>query len=77
MEYGVEVVQSNGTVVEPAVRDDTHSNKEVLCVTLSWVVHVAPQQTKVVKVTVKQPESGLEAPVVGVVTHSEGILATQ
>ena len=34
VEYGVQVVHSNGTVVEPVDRDITHS-KKVLCITLS------------------------------------------
>ena len=76
VEYGVQVVHSNGTVVEPAGRDITHS-KEVLCITLSQVVHLAPQQTKVVRATVQGPGSDSETPVVGVVTPTEDILAKQ
>ena len=73
VEYGVQVVHSNGTVVEPAGRDITHSK----CITLSQVVHLAPQQTKVVRATVQGPGSDSETPVVGVVTPTEGILAKQ
>ena len=53
VEYGVQVVHANGTVVRPADRSSTVSCKEVLCVTLSQVVHLAPQQTKVVRATVE------------------------
>ena len=45
-EYGVQAVHANGIVVDPADRDGITSSKEVLCVTLSQVVHLAPQQTK-------------------------------
>ena len=51
MDYGVQVVHANGTVVEPVDRN-TVCSKKVLYVTLSQVVHLAPQQTKVVKATV-------------------------
>jgi len=53
VEYDVQVVHANGTVVKPADRDSTVSAKEVLCVTLSQVVHLAPQQTIVVRATVE------------------------
>jgi len=49
VEYGVQVVHANGTVVEPVEIDSTVSSKEALCVTLLQVVHLAPQQTKVVR----------------------------
>ena len=59
--HGVQVVHANGTVVEPADRDCTSSSKEVLCVTLSQVVHLAPQQTKVVRATVEGTVSNRQA----------------
>ena len=68
---------ANGTVVEPADRDVTTSSKEVLCVTLSQIVHLAPQQTKVVRVTVEGAVSNRQASAIGVVTPSEATLAQQ
>ena len=77
MDYGVQVVHVNGTVVEPVDRD-TVCSKKVLCVTLSHVVHLAPQQTKVVKATVQQQsDSDSQSTVIGVVTPSEDVLAKQ
>ena len=73
-EYGVQVVHANGTVIEPIYRDTIRSGKEVLCVTLSQVVHLAPQQTKVVRATVQQPDSDSQS-IVGIVTPSEVMLA--
>jgi len=75
--YGVQVVHENGTVVKPAVSDSTVSCKEVLCVTLSQVVHLAPQQTKVVRSTVKGADSNRQSSTIGVVTPSEATLAQQ
>ena len=57
---------------------DTVCSKKVLCITLSQVVHLAPQQTKVVKATVQQQsDSDSQSTVIGVVTPSEDVLAKQ
>ena len=74
MEYGfgVQEVHANGTVVNPTHRDSVCSSsiKEVLCITLSQVVHLAPWWSN----HLFNSDSQLTE---GVVTPSEFMLAQQ